>query len=543
MSDQLAEEKNNVKIQQMTISELKECLRKKDSENEHLKSKIVDFTMVQNLRAQVKELQSENKHLKSKFIDCTMCQNLQMQVEELKSVNESLNLLFEELSRARALVEATLRERDELISDHLSSSVQKEYNDLLASNDVLKQRLETKFKFLKHDNSLEKMIETIEKEMGDKVKCFDEEKKAFETKISKLEKILEQRVKDFDDAKTELSKRTDKFETYFANLEKQNALLKSQLASQNYTSWQKENNDLRTSYNVLKEKHETSCEKLEKENNDLKMHYKRLFDSIKQKMLFLKYQVEGYTDEIVQDFEQRLDMIFSRQVNRVHVLDFVGMTGEMRQTLVDRMRMVYTWAKGQELISDTELGLDEADTLWPTPSYGYIRDPVRRMCHRLISYSISGRGHAPEKVTATDLFTEEHDQDENVPIPVSSSTCFRHAKRREEWSQDVLKDTLFGVLLSTLRQSDVAAGALEGAEGDPDVVERLCGVVDRSITDQSRFATWMISCMTQLMDASGRTYQAFDRTLVGSSQMPYQRRTKHRTGDASTPAAPQQSDP
>ncbi|GJR03980.1 hypothetical protein Tco_0526964 [Tanacetum coccineum] len=173
--------------------------------------------------------------------------------------------------------------------EKVSSSVQKEYNDLLTSNDVLKQRLETKFKFLKHDNSVEKMIEIIEKEyesnvlkisitsstfesknlelvkeMGDKVKCFDEEKKAFETKIAKLEKVLAQRVKDFNDVKTELSKRTNKFETYFANLEKENALLKSQLASQNYTSVQKENNDLRTSYNVLKEKHETSCEKLEK---------------------------------------------------------------------------------------------------------------------------------------------------------------------------------------------------------------------------------------------------------------------------------------
>ncbi|GJR80850.1 hypothetical protein Tco_0151635 [Tanacetum coccineum] len=45
-----------------------------------------------------------------------MCQNLQVQVEELKSVNESLNLSVEELSKARELVEATLRERDEMIS-------------------------------------------------------------------------------------------------------------------------------------------------------------------------------------------------------------------------------------------------------------------------------------------------------------------------------------------------------------------------------------------------------------------------------------------
>ncbi|GKB80022.1 hypothetical protein Tco_0946917 [Tanacetum coccineum] len=254
-----------------------------------------------------------------------MCQNLQVQVEEHKSVNESLNLSIEELYKARALVEATLRERDELsfaqyekycvlketeslkveikrlqtenkvlksketelislekvygvkesellekieqmksqVSElfmklkishqqmkqqiilfeedkrmflakteflkKVSSSVQKEYNDLLASNDVLRHRLETKFKFSEHDTSLEKMIEMIEKEyesnvskisitsstfvtknlelvkeMENKVKCFDEEKKAFETKISKLEKDITQRIKDFDDVKIEL---------------------------------------------------------------------------------------------------------------------------------------------------------------------------------------------------------------------------------------------------------------------------------------------------------------------------------------------------
>nr|GEV04093.1 outer membrane protein porin [Tanacetum cinerariifolium] len=225
-----------------------------DSENEHLKSKIVDFTTVQNLRAQVKELQSENEHLKSKVVDFTMVQTLQVQVKELKSVNESLNLMVEELSNALAHAKATLRERDELISTQC-----------------------------KKIQLLEEQSEIFREEKGYKVKCIDEEKKAFETKISKLEKVLAQRVKDFDDVKTELSRRTDKFVTYFVNLEKQNALLKSQLASQKYTSLQKENNDLRTSYNVLKEKYENSCENFKKDDNDLKMHYKSLFDSIKQK--------------------------------------------------------------------------------------------------------------------------------------------------------------------------------------------------------------------------------------------------------------------
>nr|GFA06512.1 hypothetical protein [Tanacetum cinerariifolium] len=32
-----------------------------------------------------------------------------------------------------------------------------------------------------------------------------------------------------------------------------------------------------------------------------------------QRHLWLRYEVKGYTKDIVQDYEQRLDMIFSRQ--------------------------------------------------------------------------------------------------------------------------------------------------------------------------------------------------------------------------------------
>ncbi|GKB01391.1 hypothetical protein Tco_0829435 [Tanacetum coccineum] len=46
----------------------------------------------------------------------------------------------------------------------------------------------------------------------------------------------------------------------------------------------------------------------------------------------------------------------------------------------------------------------DGDFLEMVPSYTSIRDPLSRLCHRLIALSISGRGQAPEKVTATDLF-------------------------------------------------------------------------------------------------------------------------------------------
>ncbi|GJR84766.1 hypothetical protein Tco_0155551 [Tanacetum coccineum] len=50
-----------------------------------------------------------------------------------------------------------------------------------------------------------------------------------------------------------------------------------------------------------------------------------------------------------------------------------------------------------EISSDREF-------LGPAPSYVYIRDPVRRLCHKMIACSISSRGQGAEKVTGVDLF-------------------------------------------------------------------------------------------------------------------------------------------
>ncbi|GJV51079.1 hypothetical protein Tco_1446820 [Tanacetum coccineum] len=107
---------------------------------------------------------------------------------------------------------------------------------------------------------------------------------------------------------------------------------------------------------------------------------------------WLRYQVDGYNEGIVHSYEQRLKTIWSRLVNRVRVLDFAGLTDGMRQTLGDRLRMVYAgddvealftshaWRRLFEVrgplvrefileffstyrMSDTEKGLDVADTL------------------------------------------------------------------------------------------------------------------------------------------------------------------------------------
>ncbi|GKC45090.1 hypothetical protein Tco_1062812 [Tanacetum coccineum] len=48
--------------------------------------------------------------------------------------------------------------------------------------------------------------------------------------------------------------------------------------------------------------------------------------------------------------------------------------------------------------------LTDGDFLGPPPSYTLIRDPVLRLCHRMMAHSIVGRSQAPEKVTVTNLF-------------------------------------------------------------------------------------------------------------------------------------------
>ncbi|GJT08867.1 MAK10-like protein [Tanacetum coccineum] len=100
------------------------------------------------------------------------------------------------------------------------------------------------------------------------------------------------------------------------------------------------------------------------------------------------------------DFEQRLETIFGRQVNRVHTLDFEGLTLDMRQ----RTNSGAYWLRIVDVIPDkgdlsdywVEISSGR-DFLRGAPSYTYIRDPVQRLCHMLISYNFSMKGQAPEK--------------------------------------------------------------------------------------------------------------------------------------------------
>nr|GFB85425.1 hypothetical protein [Tanacetum cinerariifolium] len=95
----------------------------------------------------------------------------------------------------------------------------------------------------------------------------------------------------------------------------------------------------------LSSKKTISCEPTVSSLNNNEIDFRISFDESDDE----DYTVEGYTEGIVYDFEDRLKTIFGRQVNQVHLLEFERLTPEIRQDLAERLRMVYTGDDGQEI--------------------------------------------------------------------------------------------------------------------------------------------------------------------------------------------------
>ncbi|GKC15381.1 hypothetical protein Tco_1012163, partial [Tanacetum coccineum] len=156
-----------------------------------------------------------------------------------------------------------------------------------------------------------------------------------------------------------------------------------------------------------------------------------------------------YTDVDIADFETRLGKIYRRDVHRVQVFYYGGLTDLMAEGLSDRMLIEHRDAQGQDVFISQlggvrqrmrwrqfilALGLHTAEEMetvgfglyWAesgrqiydkgdlsaywrensskgdflgTPlSYTLIRDPMMRLCHMLIACSIDGRNQVLEVV-------------------------------------------------------------------------------------------------------------------------------------------------
>nr|GEU46085.1 hypothetical protein [Tanacetum cinerariifolium] len=178
-----------------------------------------------------------------------------------------------------------------------------------------------------------------------------------------------------------------------------------------------------------------------------------------QRHPFLRYQGLEYSDQDIADFEERLERIHNKDTYRVQVLDFKSMLEMMRDVLYARMRMKHrhgdevvvfssqAWSKVfetrgplvRELILEFlstlrfgERGIStNGDFLGPPPSYTLIRDPVLRLCQRMMAHSVAGMSQAPKKVTMTDFFYSRGLDvgSVNIPYLISKEVCCWE----EEW--------------------------------------------------------------------------------------------------------------
>ncbi|GJT54520.1 hypothetical protein Tco_0989574 [Tanacetum coccineum] len=139
------------------------------------------------------------------------------------------------------------------------------------------------------------------------------------------------------------------------------------------------------------------------------------------------------------------------------------------------------WAESARQISDKGdlngywIGISfEGDFVGASPSYTLIRDPLLRLCHRLIACSIAGKSLAPEKYLRRYASGRKHmamisgvrdlpmiDMDELVRLRI----------------YDRLDDTWTWVAPGPERQPDVATRAPRDVEGTNDEVEGVQAVL------------------------------------------------------------------
>ncbi|GJU91062.1 hypothetical protein Tco_1303485 [Tanacetum coccineum] len=146
-----------------------------------------------------------------------------------------------------------------------------------------------------------------------------------------------------------------------------------------------------------------------------------------QRHQYLRFEGLEYTNDDITDFEERLSRIYSRGIHKMLVLDFESLPAMMSERFTSRILHKEAWFCEAIVDIDFEYALvsswvgprrqsaryisdkgdlsaywrgisSEGDFLGVPPSYTHIRDPILRICHRLIACSIVGRSQTPEKI-------------------------------------------------------------------------------------------------------------------------------------------------
>ncbi|GJV64317.1 hypothetical protein Tco_1475145 [Tanacetum coccineum] len=192
------------------------------------------------------------------------------------------------------------------------------------------------------------------------------------------------------------------------------------------------------------------------------------------------------------------------------------------------------------------------DFLGTASSYTSIRDPILKLCHRLIACSIARRSQAPEKVTVTDLFYLRGMEEERARLVKH----FGLLTEERFWGLTVIAPTLPVIDMAELVRLQIfAQDAPVVDEGDQAVlapvqapppppatartmpqrmaileedVHKIRGalaeqrkVIGAMARDFSRFTVWAASGIAQLLDSARVTYMPYYETRI-----PYQHRVR-----------------
>ncbi|GJR92263.1 hypothetical protein Tco_0264437 [Tanacetum coccineum] len=235
-----------------------------------------------------------------------------------------------------------------------------------------------------------------------------------------------------------------------------------------------------------------------------------------QRHQYLRFEGLEYTDADIMDFEERLGRIYSIRIHRMLVLDFESLPAIMSERFSEAFMDIDAEAEEMETagfdlylaesvrqifdkgnLSAYWRGISsEGDFLGTPPSYTHIKDPILRLCHRLIACSITRRSQAPEKVTVTDLFYLRGMDVGSVNIPNLLARYLRmFASGRKRGAMifgdlpmidmaelvrlqicEELDDTWAWVAPGPERQQVAADGALEVSEDEPVVDEGALAV-------------------------------------------------------------------
>ncbi|GKC37572.1 hypothetical protein Tco_1049956, partial [Tanacetum coccineum] len=72
---------------------------------------------------------------------------------------------------------------------------------------------------------------------------------------------------------------------------------------------------------------------------------------IDQRHRYLRFEGLGYTDADIIDFEERLGRIYGREIPKIQVFDFGGLTELMAEGLSGRMLMEHRDAQGHSVFT------------------------------------------------------------------------------------------------------------------------------------------------------------------------------------------------